>query len=265
MTLRILRGLGGLTLVLATGSLLGARPATAFHEATVHVEARVWFPALEAEARASAAGAAGDLLTGGDLGASDPDLVAGGAAMLRLGRHWLRVEGFRFDVEGDTRISRSFTFDGRRYDAGIRVRSDADVVFAGADYGLDVVRGEVGAAGITLGARLVSAEATLRAVELGFQGNGAFDAVLPAVGLHAVVHPVPVPLLSGLALTGRVTGGTIGDRGRFIDAEAAIEWLPIPLLSVRIGYRYFHGRGEDGGDEARIELAGPYVGVTLAF
>jgi hypothetical protein len=112
---------------------------------------------------------------------------------------------------------------------------------------------------------VASLEATLRAVDLGFQGSGEFDAVLPAVGVYAIFHPFPVPLLAGLALAGRVVGGTIGDKASFVDAEAAIEWLPIPLLAIRAGYRYFHGRGEDGGDEVKVDLSGPFVGVTLAF
>jgi hypothetical protein len=80
-----------------------------------------------------------------------------------------------------------------------------------------------------------------------------------------VLHPIPAPPFSSLALTPRLSGGTIGDRGSFIDADAGIEWLPIPLLAIRVGCRYFHGQGEDGGDEADIDLRGPYASLTLAF
>ena len=88
---------------------------------------------------------------------------------------------------------------------------------------------------------------------------------MPAVGLTAVLHPIPAPPFASLALTARLTGGTIGERGSFIDVDAGIEWLPIPLLAVRVGYRYFHGQGEDSGDEADVNLSGPYASLTLAF
>jgi hypothetical protein len=80
-----------------------------------------------------------------------------------------------------------------------------------------------------------------------------------------ILHPFPVPILKSLALSGRLTGGTIGDAGSFIDADGGVEWLPIPVLALRIGYRYFHAEGENDGDEAEVDLSGPYASVTLSF
>ena len=54
-------------------------------------------------------------------------------------------------------------------------------------------------------------------------------------------------------------------QGSFIDADGGIEWLPIPMLALRVGYRYFHGEGEDDGDEAKVDLSGPYASLTLTF
>lgn len=80
-----------------------------------------------------------------------------------------------------------------------------------------------------------------------------------------VLHPIPVPLFRSLALTARLTGGTIGDLASFIDVDGAIEWLPIPVLALRVGYRYFYGKGENDDDEAKVELSGPYASLTLTF
>jgi hypothetical protein len=240
-------------------------PAAAFHERTLHVQGQAWFPEFNAEARSSRAGIAGDLVTESDLGVDDPDVVWAGAVTLRIGRHTLRLDGFEFDVEGDRQITRTFVFDGRTYPVNTRVTSEAEAQVVGLDYGFDFVHTGLVSLGFTLGARYVATEASIQAVDLGLSGRGEYEVGMPAVGLTLVVHPFPAPVLSSLAVTGRASGGTIGDAGRFIDVDAGIEWLPFPLLSVRAGYRYFQGRGEDSGDEVDFDLSGPYVGLTLTF
>ena len=37
------------------------------------------------------------------------------------------------------------------------------------------------------------------------------------------------------------------------------------MLAIRVGYRYFHAEGEHDGDEAEVDLSGPYASVTLSF
>jgi hypothetical protein len=242
------------------------RPAGAFHEATVHVEAGAWFPSLDAEARSSSAGVPGDLVTNEDLGIGDPDVVPQGAVTFRLvKRHTIRVDGFAVSVDGDQRIDRTFTFDGFTYPVTTRVTSEADVAVFGAEYGFDLIHTDAVALGLTLGARFVSAEAKIQAPDLGQEGKGELQTALPAIGVGVVLHPFPAPPFASLAVTGRLSGGTIGNQGSFIDADAALEWLPIPLLAIRVGYRYFRAKGEDGGDEADVTLMGPYASLTLAF
>ena len=143
--------------------------------------------------------------------------------------------------------------------------SDADVTFLAADYGFDLVHQGPLALAVTLGGRLVSTKATLRAPDLGFEGRGSFDAAVPAVGAVLTLHPFPVPLLSSLAVVGRVSGLSIGDRGTVYDVDGGAEWAPLPFLSLRVGYRFLHGEGQQGGDRAKFDLSGPYLGATLAF
>ena len=251
----------------AAGALgLWSPPAEAFHKATVRAEAGAWFPSLEAEARSTRDSISGTLVNEKDLHLDDPDVVFQGSLTFRFfERHIIRVEGFGFSVEGDGPLSRTFTFDGDTFPVSTRVTSEADVAFFGADYGFDFVNNDQVALGLTLGVRFVAAEASIRAPSLSLEGKGELSAPIPAIGLGLVIHPLPVPLFSSLALTARVAGGTIGDRGSFIDADAGVEWLPIPVLALRIGYRYFWGKGEENRDEAEVTLMGPYASLTLAF
>jgi len=256
--------LSSATLVLLL--VVGPSGAAAFHEATVHLEVGAWFPSLDAEARSSRLGLQGDLIKDTDIGLDDPDVVITGAATFRLAqRHTIRIEAFGFSVNGSGNTTRTFTFDGKTYPFSTRVESDADVVFGGADYGFDVVHTEPFALGLTLGFRLVAANASIEAPLLGQKGEGELGTALPAIGAVAVLHPIPAPLFRTLALSGRIAAGTIGDGGTFIDVDGGVEWLPIPVLAIRVGYRYFHAEGEHDGDEANIDLSGPYASVTLSF
>ena len=267
MTRRVIVLALGLFPALGGAPGLAVRPAEAFHESTVHVEAGVWFPSLEIEVRSSREGLTGDLVTEKDLNIEDPDYVLQGALTFRIAkRHTIRAEGFGFSVEGDGPLNRTFTFDGDTFPVSTRVTSEADVAFFGGDYGFDLVHNEVVALNLTLGARVVTGDASIRAPSLTLEGSGELTTAMPAVGLGVILHPLPaVPLLGSLALSARVAGGTIGDEGSFIDAEGGLEWLPIPVLALRIGYRYFWGKGEKDRDEAEVTLTGPYVSATLTF
>ena len=250
------------TLIVAVGA---PSPAAAFHEATIHVEGGAWFPTLDAEARSSRAGLEGDLISSEEIGIDDPDVVFQGGVTFRLAkRHALRIEGFAFSNEGDGLTDRTFTFDGRTFPVSTPVSSEVDVAFGGLDYGFDVVHTPPAALGLTIGVRFIGAEAKVEAPFVG-EAKGEIGTALPSLGLVLILHPFPVPLLSSLALSGRVSGGTIGDGGTFIDAEGGVEWLPIPLLAIRVGYRYFHAEGERDRDEAKVDLYGPYASLTLSF
>jgi hypothetical protein len=256
----------GLSLVFVGGLEPMTSPVEAFHEANLHAEGGAWFPTLEVEMRSSREGLDGTLITEKDLNVDDPDYVLQGAITLRLaGRHTIRAEGFGFSVEGSGPLSRTFNFDGDTFPVSTIVSSEAEVAVFGADYGFDLVHTEVLALNLTLGARFVTGEASIRAPLLGREGKGELSTAMPAVGLGVIVHPFPIPLLQSLALSARIAGGTIGDEGSFIDAEGGVEWLPIPILALRIGYRYFWGKGERDRDEAEITLMGPYASVTLSF
>ncbi len=240
-------------------------PVEAHHDSTVHLELRVWFPRLDAEVQSSRGDVTGDVITESDLALDDPVVPVGAAVFRFARRHSIRFEGFALSSAGDTRVDRTFAFGGRTYTASSRVLSDFDArVFAG-DYGFDVVHGGPIALGLTLGARVVDFDARLRAPDLGFASEVSVTAVVPAVGAVLIAHPVPVGPFASLAVVLRLSGLSIGSRGEFFDVDVGAEWLPLPFLSVRVGYRLVHGRGEEDDDRAKFDVSGPYAGVTVAF
>ena len=267
MTRRVLVRTLVLSAMLAATSGLPARPASAFHQATVHVEATAWFPNLEAEARSSEFGVAGSLVTSDDLGIEDPDVVLqrGGHVPDRRSATRSGSTAFGFSVDGSNRIDRTFTFDGERLpgrDLGhlrgrrrcSSARSTATTWFTRSGRPRADPRGPV-----RLGQGLDRGAAPRSGGQGGVPGSAA--------GRGAGLRPASLPGAPVLVARPdrQLSGGTIGEQGSFIDADGGIEWLPIPILALRVGYRYFHGEGEDGGDEAKIDLSGPYASLTFTF
>ena len=167
-------------------------------------------------------------------------------------RHTIRIDAFGFSVDGSRLSGSTFTFDGNTYPIRTAITSEADVLFAGADYGYDLVHTEQVAIGLTLGIRYVSAEASIKAPLLNQEGKGELQAPLPAVGLVIVVHPIPAPLFSSLALTGRLSGRNhrssrqLHRRGRRDRMAADSRPRPpgrVPLLPRGRGGRRGRGQG----------------------
>ena len=174
--------------------------------------------------------------------------------------------GIRVQRGRGKQIDTSFTFDGKTYPVGTGVNSEADIVFGGAEYGFDVVHNDVFALGLTLGVRAVSAKASIEAPLLDQKGEGSSRWPCPPSGSWGSSIRSPSPSSAPSRCPRVLVGGTIGDRGSFIDVDGGVEWLPIPVLAIRVGYRYFHAEGEeDDGDEAEVDLSGPYASATLSF
>ena len=84
--------------------------------------------------------------------------------------------------------------------------------------------------------------------------------MIPSAGLalDLSLHPLIDLFAEGSALT-------LGDRGRVIDAEAGVRVHLVKFLTMIAGYRFFEVRGEEDHSFARLQLSGPFVGVTFRF
>ena len=50
-----------------------------------------------------------------------------------------------------------------------------------------------------------------------------------------------------------------------IDAEAQVNFNPLPLITVSGGYRIFDVKVEDGDDKVDFKLKGPFLLVRAGF
>lgn len=84
---------------------------------------------------------------------------------------------------------------------------------------------------------------------------------------------VPIPTLGArarigfsdyIALVGRVGYSEYQDNS-FLDAEAQIEFSPIPLVGVFGGYRYLDLKVDDSGVFVDAQFSGPFVGALIRF
>jgi hypothetical protein len=89
----------------------------------------------------------------------------------------------------------------------------------------------------------------------------SLDAPVPTVGL---AFQLGLPFL--LNFGGEVTGITAGRYGYLVDAEAAINFNPLPLFTLSGGYRYFKLKAEDDDDfELDFDLQGPFLTLRVGF
>jgi len=82
---------------------------------------------------------------------------------------------------------------------------------------------------------------------------------LPTVGAR-----MRVALADFIGVTGRV--GYLGFRGnQFLDAEAQVEFSPIPTLGIYGGYRYVDLKVDEFGVFADTKFQGPFAGAFFRF
>src|SRR5438552_2093879 len=175
----------------------------------------------------------------------------------------VQVRTPRASYAGDTSIDRTIQFNGSVFPASTRVVSDLDLHYArlGWIWQLPVIPDKL-RVGPVVEAKAFVASATLDAPATTprLRETERVAVVIPSAGLalDLSLHPLIDLFAEGSALT-------LGDRGRVIDAEAGVRVHLVKFLTMIAGYRFFEVRGEEDHSFARLQLSGPFVGVTFRF
>ena len=230
----------------------------------VELDARYWPADVVAEAKIEGGplpGTAFDFKK--DLGIDDEPLVDLRLSVFTSPNSRLRLAYARASYQADTVIGRAIEFNGSTYPAATRVVSELDVHYVrlGWIWQLPVIPGKL-RVGPVLEAKAFVAGATLEAPATAppLRETERFAIVIPTAGLALDLSPHP-----RVDLFAEVSGLTVGDPGRVVDAEAGVRIGLVTFLTLTGGYRFFEVRGEEDRSFARLRLSGPFVGVNFRF
>jgi len=244
-----------LAAVLLAVSVFYALPA----EAIVHVEGRYWFTTLESNVKATDLGVIGSEINLVDtLGVDDKKNFWEARVDLNLGSHHLRYGYMPLSWDGQKTITQSINFDGKTYSASARVDSNLDITYQRLGYRYNIIDTLGNQLGIILDIKLFDIEARLKTTGIPDESYSV-TAPIPTIGLGAQIG-LPFLFTVGAEVTGIAYSGN-----HLIDGEAAINFNPIPFITISGGYRIFDLKVEDGDDKVDFSLKGPFLMVNAGF
>jgi hypothetical protein len=196
-----------------------------------------------------------------DLAASD-DRTFELKGTLRLGtKHKVRGSYTPLDFDGDVTAERTFRYGQSTYNRFSRVVTNIKGGFYTGEYEWDLVRGSRGFLGLLIGVKVPDIDVLLVAPTQGIREQDTLRAPIPSLGAATRVY------LGKLSLEGEISGLSIGERGRLLEAETSLRLHLTDRLAAQGGYRLLSIRGEDedGPDLIDIRLDGWTFGVEISL
>ena len=250
-----------LTSLLVAALLVLLAPAPTLAQ-IVDVEGRYWFADLDARTRVESGSIPGTRI---DL---DQDLDVGDESLPEIRLTFatslnskLRLAYLQGGFDGETTLGQSIQFSGTTFAANTRVETDLDLYYGriGWTWQFPVVPG-VFKLGPQVELKGVVVDATVRSRGAGIRESAVLPMAFPTLGAMLNVTPI-----AWLDIFAEVSGMTFGSLGHVVDAEAGLRFIPIRFLTLSAGYRVFDVRIELDDDFARLDLTGPFIGVSFRF
>jgi hypothetical protein len=197
-----------------------------------------------------------------DLDFDDSEGLAGEIA-LQLSSFRLSVGYLPLDFSSNGAISRDVIFDGRTFTASTAIASDVDIDLF--DIGLTwyLINTDAMPVRVQLGPELalkvadVDLSMTEPATGITAQASGV--AAIPTAGLRG-----RVALGDMFGIVGRIGYIAYSDNS-FLDAEAQVEFSPLPMVGIYAGYRLFDIEVDESDVFLDLQFAGPFIGAMVRF
>ncbi|MDX8403151.1 MAG: hypothetical protein R8K54_01930 [Mariprofundaceae bacterium] len=206
---------------------------------------------------ATALGIPGNTLSDSTLGLDRSNNVTAEAA-LQLGDSRLSVSYLPLKFNGTSTLA-GVSFNGQNFTGAVTSELKADIFDVGYTYylvNMDDLPSRF-QLGIEASVKYILVDTTLSSALV--TENASANIPIPTIGARG-----RVALADFLGISGRV--GYIGYSGnRFLDADAQIEFSPIPTLGIYGGYRYLDVKVDSSGVAVDAQFAGPYVGAFFRF
>lgn len=229
---------------------------------TVDIEGRWFSPDLKGKLKVSEAGFEGtEIDLEKDLGMDNEDFGEFRATLRFLKRHWIRFAYLPVKFDGDKFIQRDIVFNGKTYSAGTRVKSQLDTRYYRIGYGIDIISRNTLKAGMMIDGKVLDiSEASLEAPDAGLKEEESVIGGIPTPGIFLAISPVKM-----ISIYGEVSGAPLGRFGYAFDGEAGVGVSPVKFLSINGGYRIIKINIKTDDDRGKLDLFGPYAGLSIRF
>lgn len=187
-----------------------------------------------------------------------------GEVSLNWGKSRLSFNYLPISFSGTGTFNVTKTFKGETFTAGDRVNSDLDIALYDIGYSYFLLNLDDLAArlqlGVELAVKVADAEVMLRNLSGPmFEERESALVPIPTIGMRG-----RIALADFLGLVGRV-GYLEYDRNYFFDAEAQLEFSPLPMMGIYAGYRHFDLKIDESDLFVKTEFSGPFGGLLVRF
>lgn len=189
------------------------------------------------------------------------DLIA------ELALHWgdsrLSFSYMPIEFSGNDTITFNGKYNGQLFTVGDRVSSDVtlDLYDVGYTYyfiNMDDVPTRF-QLGVEFAVKLADIEVVFNDSAAGIHENNSVLAPLPTIGVRS-----RIALADFVGLSGRA-GYLEYDDNHFLDADVQLEFSPVPMAGIYVGYRFFDLEVDESDVYVNMEYSGPYLGIMARF
>lgn len=199
-----------------------------------------------------------------DLNLDDSETFTGELS-LNWGNSKLSFNYLPIDFSGTGTLTVSGTFNGETFEIGDTVSSDMTIDLYDIGYTYYLLNFDDLPTRFQLGLELA---VKIADVDVKMQN---IDGINPFTETESVTAPIPtigartrIALADFLGIVGRI-GYLEYDDNHFLDAEAQIEFSPLPTVGIYAGYRHFDLLVDEDDIFVETEFSGPFGGLLVRF
>jgi len=197
-----------------------------------------------------------------DLNLDDSENVTAEIA-LKWGDSQLSFNYLPISFSGTGTLTVSGEFNGEAFSADDSVKTDLDINLYDIGYTYYILNFDDLPArfqlGLEVAVKIADVDVTFYDLTQNFTKSESGTAPIPTVGARA-----RVALADFLGITGRF-GYMEFDDNHFLDAEAQLEYSPLPLVGIYAGFRYFDLKIDEDDIFVETQFSGPFAGLMLRF
>lgn len=197
-----------------------------------------------------------------DLHFDDSQGVVAEAA-LQLGNFRLSAGYMPLSFSGEGALNQDISFDGQIFTANTNVSSDVEIKLY--DIGLTWYLINTAATpvkfklGPELAIKIADADVSMTDLATGIKEEASGIAPIPTLGLRSQL--ALGDMFGIVARAGYITY----NGNSFLDAEAQLEFSPVPMVGIYAGYRLFDIKVDENDIFLDLQFSGPFLGMVVRF